>query len=100
MQVDSTTLEKVVNCFGFKQLTLVVDVEGAEADLVENEIQLMSQVVDTLIVELHPEEWGAGKRRIERTRELLGASGFVQVGSSHKDYAYKNRLFLSPTETS
>lgn len=58
--VPAVTLDLLVNDYGFERCTLVCDIEGAELELVENEITILSERVDTLIMELHDRLVGEG----------------------------------------
>jgi len=51
--VPAVTLDLLLNDYGFERCTLVCDIEGAELQLVQNEMTTISERVDTLIMELH-----------------------------------------------
>jgi len=51
--VPAVTLDLLLNDYGFDRCTLVCDIEGAELQLVQNEMTSISERVDTLIMELH-----------------------------------------------
>lgn len=91
ISVRTTSLKKIVDDYGYDKLTLIVDVEGAETDLVNNELELMSKVVETLIIELHPADWGAGRDAIETLRDDLALAGFEEVSRVKTDYIYINK---------
>lgn len=96
IQVPSVSLKKLIDESGFDRITLIVDVEGAKTDLVDNELELMSQVVDTLIIELHPAEWGAGREAIEKLKNQLSHAGFTEVARVKTDFVYHNTAFSRP----
>lgn len=89
-QVPATTLGALLADRDWERITLVVDVEGAECELIEQEIDLMTRVVDTLIVEFHPADWGAGPAAVARARERLAAAGFIEVDRVGSDFVYRN----------
>ena len=91
VQVPSISLKDIVKKYQFDKITLVVDIEGGETDLVNNELEFMSQVVEILIIELHPAEWGAGRDAINRLKENLKSSGFREINREGSDYIYKNQ---------
>jgi FkbM family methyltransferase len=75
VDVAATSLERVIAAAGFDRVSLICDVEGAEAALVERELETIRGRVRTLLVEIHPAIIGA-----EATSRLIGAleaSGFV-----------------------
>ena len=81
--VPSTTLSKVFARYGFDTINLISDCEGAEAELVENEAELLQSRVKWLIVETHPAIVGPDRcegmiRALQaigfRTREILRAT--------------------------
>jgi FkbM family methyltransferase len=51
--VKTVTLERLLNEHGFERATLLCDVEGAELQLVEHELQTLSERVATIVMELH-----------------------------------------------
>jgi FkbM family methyltransferase len=52
VSIQGTTLQELST--GFDRINLLVDIEGAEVDLIDHEIELISQKVSTLIIEFHP----------------------------------------------
>ena len=51
--VPAISLERLINDFKFQRCTLLCDIEGAEVDLVENEIATIAERVETIIMETH-----------------------------------------------
>ena len=51
--VKTVTLERLLNEHGFERATLLCDVEGAELQIVEHELQTLSERIATIIMELH-----------------------------------------------
>jgi len=86
--VATTTLAKLLRETGFVHLSLVVDVEGAEADLVEREGTLLGERVRTLIVETHPSIIGGD--RTARMIATIHSFGFVEVARSQQVLAFEN----------
>lgn len=94
VSVPTTTLEKIIKENQFSQISLLVDIEGAETELIRNEIHLLEQHVDTLIIEFHPKNWGAGLEATKRAQDQLKNAGFKLIEHIHGDYTYKNSRFL------
>ena len=85
--VATTTLANLLEESGFARVNLVADIEGAEADLVEQEGMLLRDRVWTLILETHPRFAG-----IERTARMLGAIqvlGFAEVDRSVNVFVFE-----------
>lgn len=89
--VPATTLGTLIATRDPERITLIVDVEGAETELIEREVDLMARVVDTLIVEFHPAAWGAGPEAVARARARLAEAGFIEVDRVGSDFVYRNR---------
>jgi FkbM family methyltransferase len=73
--VPATSLKTVIGEFGFDQLSLICDIEGAEITLVEREIRTMSERVRSFLVEVHPEI--TGEEAVLRMLERLKTAGFA-----------------------
>ncbi|WP_340106943.1 FkbM family methyltransferase [Rhodohalobacter sp. 8-1] len=93
VSVPTITLEKIIKDNNFSRISLLVDIEGAETELIKHEFKLMEQHVDTLIIEFHPQEWGAGADAIRKTKEQLKNSGFRMIERLYGDHVYKNNRF-------
>jgi FkbM family methyltransferase len=87
--VATTTLAKLLRESGFARINLVVDIEGAEADLVEQEGTLLGQRVRTLILETHPSVTGA--ERAARTIAAIRSLGFAETARVRQVFAFDNR---------
>jgi len=86
--VATTTLAQLLRETRFAHVSLVVDVEGAEADLVEQEGAVLGERVRTLIVETHPSIIG-----VDRTARMIAAIqsvGFAEVARSQQVLAFEN----------
>jgi hypothetical protein len=75
--VPTISLQRVLQEHGFDRITLIVDVEGAEAQLLANEIDLIAQRVDTLLIEFHPTR--LGKQGVDDLIAVLTARGFKKI---------------------
>lgn len=87
-RVAATTLARLLQQSGFARINLVVDIEGAEADLVEQEGTVLSERVRTLILETHARVTG-----VDHTARMIAAIrslGFAEVGRSRHVSAFDN----------
>jgi FkbM family methyltransferase len=64
--VSTITLQRILDDHGFEKVTLICDIEGAELQLVENELEVLGRRVGTIIMELHDRIVGD-----EPTRQML-----------------------------
>lgn len=80
VEVPAVRLGQLIEEHAIDECSLMVDVEGAELDLVETECEVLRDRVRTIIMEVHPDVYGdAGVRRV---REGLNRLGFELVSSS------------------
>jgi FkbM family methyltransferase len=88
VNVKTTALRNLITKYDFRELSLVSDIEGAEAALFTNEIELLAERVKLLIFEAHPEYVG-----FERVRHQLGSLvewGFEQLFSEDSFHVFRN----------
>jgi FkbM family methyltransferase len=86
VSVPSTSLKSIADGAGFDQFSVICDIEGAEASLVEREIDTLRQHVRFLLVEVHPDIIGdEGASRILQT---LLTSGFILRGHRGRNWAF------------
>ena len=91
VKVAATSLKQIIDNYGFDRITLIADIEGAETELVDNELELMQRVVETLIIELHPREVDAGPVATNNLKANLAEAGFEEIFQSGNDFVYKNK---------
>ena len=75
--VSAVTLQRLLDQHGFERATLICDIEGAELELVENELQTLRERVATIIMELHDRI--VGDEPTERMLSRLESAGFKIV---------------------
>src|SRR5438128_5850199 len=51
--VKTLGLRAVLDNFSYQRCTLICDIEGGESDLIEHDLDLLGQRVETLIIEIH-----------------------------------------------
>jgi FkbM family methyltransferase len=98
VQVPSVSLKSLLDRHGFDRVNLILDVEGAEADLVREELATLQARVGLMIMDTHGEEWEAGRKRLREMQKRLEQGGFRlehRVGGDGPDVVYVNQA-LSP----
>jgi FkbM family methyltransferase len=86
VSVPTTSLKAVADAAGFDQMSVICDTEGAEASMVERELDTLRQRVRFLLVEIHP--GFLGDAVASRLVETLQASGFTLRERSHHNWAF------------
>jgi len=84
ISVQTTTLLAVLDQAGFDVCNLVCDIEGAECDLVENELEILKTRVACIIMETHPAI--RGEEAVTLMMDKLGNSGFKVVAKDGSTY--------------
>lgn len=87
--VSTATLASLLEETAFEHINLVVDIEGAEVDLVEREGSLLARRARMIIIETHPRIVGP-----EPTARMLGTLrtlGFAEVARVHDVFAFEHR---------
>jgi FkbM family methyltransferase len=97
--VPTVSLAKVLDQYGYKTVSLVVDVEGTEIDLIKNEGQLLRERVATFILETHPNIVGdAATQEMLATIKSLGFE-MVDAVSDYSVMVFRNTsMSLSAAE--
>ena len=75
IEVATTSLEAVAAAAGFDEISLICDVEGGEAEVVERELDTLRHRVRVLLVEIHPHI--IGEEAASRIVQTLETSGFA-----------------------
>ena len=86
--VATATLASLLEETAFECINLVVDIEGAEVDLVEREGPLLARRARILIVEAHPQF--AGPEAIARMLAALRTLGFAEVDRVRDVFAFEH----------
>jgi len=87
--VATATLASLLEETAFERINLVVDIEGAEVDLVEREGPLLARRARILIVETHPQF--AGEEAIARMLTALRILGFAELARVRDVFAFEHR---------
>lgn len=94
VSVPAVSLASLIERFGFGRLNLIVDIEGGEVALVENELPTIIEHVDTIVMEIHPSEsWGAGRAAIDTMFNSLREAGFTVRLLDGADVVFTNSRF-------
>lgn len=80
--VSTVTLQLLLDEMGFERVTLICDIEGAELQLVEHELDVLREHVSTIIMELHDRM--VGDEPTQRMLERLESVGF-RIVSKDRD---------------
>jgi len=86
VKVPATTLAALADQSGFDRFSLICDIEGAEADLLANDLDLLKQRAGFLLFEIHPEI--LGPEHAQSLIDLLQNSGFKLVGQQGQNWAF------------
>ena len=86
--VPARSLSTIAGASGFERFSLVMDAEGAEYDLFQNEERLLSTRVPLVIAELH--SLPTDLRDEGWARERLLGLGFEHVGSIDRTHIFRN----------
>lgn len=87
--VPAVTLSSLLDRFGFERCTLICDIEGAEASLIEQDHPALASRVATLIIEWHP--YVTGIDGVAALRRQIATAGFVPVRDAGAVSTYRNR---------
>src|SRR5262249_17628860 len=90
IQVAATTLERIIDDYGFDTCSLVCDIEGGEMELVNHERQVLQRHVAMIIVEIHG--WRVGWDRGAETMRTLEQIGFRCLHEKDGTYVFRNEL--------
>jgi FkbM family methyltransferase len=83
VEVPVVTLEEILKSHAFERCGLICDIEGAELDLIRNELATLKSQVEIFIVEFHPRI--SGTEAMEESLRLLKENGFEPL-LRHIDY--------------
>jgi len=80
LEVPAVTLRQLLEERGLFECSLMVDIEGAELEMVETEADVLRAHVRLLMMELHPDVYG--HEGAQRVREALERVGFELVSDA------------------
>jgi FkbM family methyltransferase len=81
--VPTTTIQRLLDDAGFSEAGIICDIEGTEADIVEQEFSLLRERISYVLAELHPAI--LGHSIVANLMKRLEAAGFrlkQQIGDS------------------
>ena len=87
--VKTTNLLSVLEQNQFPRCTLICDIEGGEADLLDHESAVLSDRVSMLMMEVHDQL--LGKERAAQVLDQIHQIGFETVFSETDTYVFQNR---------
>lgn len=86
VEVETTSLVEITNEFSIDSFSLISDIEGSEAELIQ-EIELIKSKCHTIIIEIHEEKNSAVKETISR----LENEGFRLIDSEERVRVFQNQ---------
>jgi FkbM family methyltransferase len=89
IEVQTITLQSVLDQYGFNQCTLICDIEGAEAELVEHEFDVIMEKVRVIIIEVH--EYFLGKEGVRNLLARFEELGFRYAHHEQETYVFQRR---------
>jgi FkbM family methyltransferase len=84
--VPTTSLKATIDEHGFDQISLICDIEGAEAILVQRELETIRKHVRFFLVEIHPDLMG--KDGMSLLLQTLLESGFTLQAQAGRNWAF------------
>ena len=81
-------LREILDRRGFGSCTLICDIEGAEIDLVKNELETLRSRVGIIVLEEHPEYCAEPVRA--GMLKLLANAGFESIDALRKVHVFRN----------
>ena len=93
--VDAVDLEWLMEKFDISQFTLIADIEGAEVDLIDNELDVLEAHCELLIIEFHhrKDEYSHIAAEIESARAKLDDSSFTCLVRKNSGVSvYRNEM--------
>jgi FkbM family methyltransferase len=90
VEVQTITLQSVLDQYGFDQCTLICDIEGGEAELIEYESDLIRRKVKTIIIEVH--KYFLGDEGVIKMLDRLEALGFRDVYHESETYVFQRSV--------
>jgi FkbM family methyltransferase len=89
-RVQATTLRSLAEEQRWERATLVCDIEGAEADLVEHDADTLARWFDLLVIEAHPEH--RSSEQLSAMFGRLSQFGFERVASVRKVHVFRRSM--------
>jgi FkbM family methyltransferase len=86
VSVPSVSLKAILDENGFDQVSVICDIEGAEAMLVDRELDTLRNHVKFFLVEIHPNAIGA--EGLSRMLQSLLEAGFILKDQSGRNWAF------------
>jgi len=93
VEVPAVSLKTVLQDTGFETISLVMDIEGAEVDLLEREIDVLKKSVATLIFEIHRGEM-CSQARWDTIRGNLVEADFRILDRIGVTWVFENTRFI------
>lgn len=95
IQVPTKTLQTIAENARFQRFNLIVDIEGSEFDLIENELDFLRASVHLFLVEIHFFTF-RGEEAVYALVEYLQKNGFELLDHIMNNYCFRNMALLKP----
>lgn len=94
LTVDTIDIRSLIDEYELSDIAIIVDIEGAEAELVTYELDVLAEQCEVLVIEFHDESESidsAQRQNIRRAREELLHSSFEQVFERQKTVVFEQK---------
>lgn len=92
VDVETITLQTLIQDYDMTNLAVIVDIEGGEAELLESELEILESHASVLIIEFHDEKSNLSD---ERRRRIAGAKERLEGSKFNYSERYNNTyIFL------
>ena len=95
VEIQTISLRRIIDEYGFDTCTLVCDIEGGEMELVQHESQVLQDHVEMIIVEIHG--WRVGHDQAEEMIRTLERIGFRSVHEQDEIHVFRNERLTHVT---
>jgi FkbM family methyltransferase len=88
VSVSTINIKKAIKKYELTHPALIVDIEGGEADLLNNELEVLQNHCPLLLIEFH-DGYSEG---MDSAREKLNGSAFEKIDEINNTVVYKNNI--------
>jgi len=89
MSVKAANLEDIVTDSPIEDPVIISDIEGVEAGLILDELEVLEEFCPLFIVEYHPDY----NDQVEKAKTKMMESNFTKVAQNGTTFVYRNGLF-------
>ena len=85
--VPAADLSTLLDQYDLSTVSLVVDIEGSEIELIERELDVLESTCELLIIEFHPDR--TGQEAVERAKRRLESASFERIDQEGPVHTYR-----------